>query len=77
VKLYLITRDGKAANDFLENHNLTKSNVVIVKNVSDLDNASGGYVIIPPLPLNYQWAIRPKLLKLKNYTRYYNKLNLI
>lgn len=63
-KLYVVSRDGKAINDFLDLHGLTKSDIRIVKNASDLDKASerDPYIIINPLPLAYHWGIRPILI---------------
>jgi len=75
-KLYVVSRDGKSINDFLSSTNMTKDDIVIVKNASSLSNATKDdrYVIIPPLPLAYQYAIRPILheRKMKNVTKKFN-----
>lgn len=74
-KLLIITRDGKSANDFIEHHNLTKDQIVIVKTKDTLFKVvkdGGRYVIVPPLPFSYQWSFRPYLTNLTNMTRYYN-----
>lgn len=77
-KLYVISRDGKAINDFIEIHGMSKSDIITVKLVSDLDNAIEGdrYVVLPPFPIAFQWSFRPILneKKLVNVTRYYNRL---
>lgn len=73
-RLCIISRDGKSINDFLSLHNMTKSDIIIIKNVSDLVNCDGlNYVIINPLPIAYQWSIRPVLheKKMKNVTKKY------
>lgn len=73
--LYIISRDGKAIDDFMLLHNLDKKDVKIVKLASDLSNADGGrYVIVSPLPLAYQWAIRPLFRKkgMVNVTKFYH-----
>lgn len=76
-KLIIISRDGKSINDFLNQHNLNKDNIIRISNLSCINklNLEGSerYVIIPPLPLCYQWAIRPLLKNLVNVTSYYNK----
>lgn len=75
-KLYIVSRDGKSINDFLSSTNMTKNDIYIVKTASDLANAVEGdrFIIIPPLPLAYQYAIRPILheKKLKNVTKKFN-----
>ena len=78
-KLYIITRDGKSANDFISDNNLDKKDIVIIKYASNLvDVMEERYVIIPPLPFSYHWAIRPllKLNKMINVTKFYNKKSL-
>lgn len=75
-KLYIVTRDGKSANDFISDNNLNKDNIVIVKRVSDIVGIGNErYVIIPPLPFSYHWAIRPLLKqnKMINVTKFYNR----
>lgn len=74
-KLAVICRDGLTIHNFLDNHNLSKSDVVIVKTVSDLTKLSGveRYVILSPFPDGFHWSIRPKLIGLTNVTRKYNK----
>ena len=73
-KLFIITRDGKSANDFLESHGLTKDNVIIAKTASAFKSIKGGerYVIVPPLPFSFEWAIRPLLTCMTNVTKSYN-----
>lgn len=75
-KLYIITRDGKAANDFIELNNMSKSDVIIVKETYQLMGltSSERYVIVPPLPFNYHWSMRPILTlnHMTNVTKFYN-----
>jgi len=75
-KLYVVSRDGKSINDFLSSTNMTKDDIIIVKTASALSTAKEGdrFIIIPPLPLAYQYAIRPVLheKKMKNVTKKYN-----
>lgn len=74
-RLYVMSRDGKSINDFLSTHNLSKENIRIVKSALDLEESSKGdrYVLIRPLPLSYQWSIRPTLIlkEMINVTRKY------
>lgn len=76
AKFCIISRDGKAVNDFLEQNNLFKENVTIIKHALELSRVADGskYIILPPLPLTYQWAFRPILLKknMINITKFYN-----
>lgn len=76
-KLYIITRDGKAADDFIIEHNLNKNETVIVKLARDLNTAMSNdkYVILSAvMPNNYHWKLRPILIKkhMINVTKYYN-----
>jgi hypothetical protein len=76
-KLCIVSRDGKSINDFLDLHNLDKSDIKIIKTAKDLTGCEGmRYVIINPIPLNYHWKLRPLILQLKmiNVTKFYNKL---
>lgn len=79
-KLYIISRDGKAANDFIMEHNLNKEDVVIVKLARDLNFAieDDNYVVLSSvMPNNYHWRLRPLLIKkkMRNVTKFYtNKL---
>lgn len=73
--LNIITRATQSAKEFIEIHNLNKDECRIVRNVSELiDVYEEDYVIVPPLPLFYQYAMRPlfKLNKMTNKTKYYN-----
>lgn len=76
MKLCIITRDGRAARDFTEEHNLKMEDVKVIKKASDLSNCEGAsFVTLRPFPNGYQWSIRPFLsrLKMKNLNRIYNK----
>lgn len=81
-KLYIITRDGKSANDFITEFNLDKKSIVIVKRAADLGSANLGdkYVILrSTVPNMYHWKIRPLLIKLQmvNVTRFYTNKQVI
>jgi len=77
-KLFIVSRDGKSVNDFLSLNNLSKSDIKMVKTVSDLKSAVEGdrFVIVNPKPFAYYWSIRLILYdkKLKNVTKKYKSI---
>jgi len=55
MKLAIISRDGYKYHKFIENNNLKNSHCIRVKKLSDIINKHlSGFVIIPPVPYNYE-----------------------
>lgn len=72
--LYVLTRDGKAYHDFMDEHNLTKDNTQLIRSITQIYNIpEGKYVLINPLPSGFNNQLRQYLQKWNNVTSYYNK----
>lgn len=63
TELYIFTRDGKAYNDFLNEHNYTKSNTKLIRSISEIKNKKNGrFVLLNPLPTGFNRILRSYLI---------------
>jgi len=75
--LYVFTRDGKAYNDFLEIHNLTKDNTRLIRSIDQISKIdTANYVLLLPYPTGFDRRIKSHLNHWKNLTSYYNSKEL-